>query len=167
MRTYSLVIFFLLFTATGCVKEKSAAAPEGLQQKTASPCDGKTLCYTMNNEQYSLDAIWTEKPATITTPGYISISSEQDGGRFLIEFKIYSASPGHYAITGITPPQANDASLIYLDGAFGVQAYAGVVTITDIDRQSMTLTGNFYATAQKGDSVYKFAQGNFVDVPMK
>ena len=160
-------IFPLMMFTSACDKTQSTptrVAPEG---QIVKACDGRTLCYLLNEEKYSFYGNWRKVSGSSTTPNATRLYYEAEKGKFRIQIDMYGVTPGTYGIMKDGPFRAGDASFTYFDGTVNLKAVSGVVVLSDVNNANNTISGSFDVTAETGDTVYKITEGLFVDVTQK
>lgn len=162
-----LSAYTIIFLVSACSKPQQprtpAIAPAGEEVKI---CNGKNFCYLKDDVAWGFNAKWRRIPASFSTPERIRIYHEENQGMFQVEIDVYSTTPGFFGVTN-DKPASGDATFTYFEGQLRLKAMSGLVEITDINEEDNTLTGSFYATAERNDTLYKFTEGNMVNVTMK
>lgn len=162
-----LYIFILMVIISGCDKTETPPTRIADEGQVVKACDGRTLCYLLNEDKYSFYGKWQRVSGNSITPTATRLYYEADKGKFRIQIDMYGITPGTYGVMKEGPYRAGDASFTYYDGVANLKAVSGVIVLSDVNNEENTISGTFDVTARMGDTVYKITEGLFVDVTQK
>jgi|GEM_PF-6837240 len=136
------------------------------KEQVVISCNGKTMCYELNNIANGHNVKWKLIPGTSSIPSGYRLYYDDGDGRFYIRIDIYGLTPGAYGIGKEGPYKTGDASFLYSIAGKTLRARTGIVSISDINTATNTISGDFEVSAELNDTVYVFKDGLFVNVPM-
>lgn len=137
-------------TLVSCKKEKDG-------------CEGGNLCFTLNGNNVSVNAV----RKTLPNDRYRLYWEEGSGNNYKnIELDIFGNTTGEYTFTENSGSLGDAGFQYYINDngtASNYQATSGTLEVTSVDNN--VWTGTFTGTVTDGSNSYELKDGKFFEVP--